>query len=51
MQAGEVFPAAVRVRRPAYEPLGAQDIRLRAVALDDPRDSADAETRFLATAR
>jgi cytochrome c oxidase accessory protein FixG len=48
---GEVYPAAVRVRRPAYEPLGAQDITLRVTRLDDPGITAAADARFLAPAR
>jgi cytochrome c oxidase accessory protein FixG len=48
---GEVYPAAVRVRRPAYEPLGAQDITLRVTSLDDPGITAAADARFLAPAR
>jgi cytochrome c oxidase accessory protein FixG len=45
---GEVFPATVRVRRPAYEPLGPQDIEFEVRALDDPRLAAATRARFLA---
>ena len=48
---GEVFPAVLRVRRPAYEPLGPQDIRFEAIAEDDPGVRASAEARFIAPSR
>ncbi len=48
---GEVYPAVLRVRRPAYEPLGPQDIRFEAVAEDDPRQSVSVKARFLAPER
>jgi cytochrome c oxidase accessory protein FixG len=45
---GDVFPATVRVRRPAYEPLGAEDIQFEIRAADDPRLHAHTRARFLA---
>jgi cytochrome c oxidase accessory protein FixG len=45
---GEVFPATVRVRRPAYEPLGAENIVFEVRAADDPRLDAHTRARFLA---
>jgi len=45
---GEVFSATVRVRRPAYEPLGSQDIEIEVRALDDPKLEAETRARFLA---
>jgi cytochrome c oxidase accessory protein FixG len=48
---GEVFPAAVRVRRPAYEPLGPQDIEFVVQAEDDLGLKAGSQARFLAPAR
>jgi cytochrome c oxidase accessory protein FixG len=48
---GEVFPVAVRVRRPAYEPLGSQDIEFEVEAIDAPALKAHTRARFLAPAR
>jgi cytochrome c oxidase accessory protein FixG len=48
---GEVYPAAIRVRRPAYEPLGSQDIEFRVQAEDAPRLQASTTARFIAPAR
>ena len=45
---GEVFPAAIRVRRPAYEPLGPQDVEFVVQAVDDVRLTAQTKARFLA---
>jgi polyferredoxin len=45
---GEVFPATVRVRRPAYEPLGPQDVEFEIRAVDDPKLQAETRARFLA---
>lgn len=45
---GEVFPATLRVRRPAYEPLGSQNIEFEIRALDNPRLEAETRARFLA---
>jgi len=48
---GEVSPVVVRVRRPAYEPLGPQSIQFEVNAEDDPRLRATEAARFLAPAR
>jgi cytochrome c oxidase accessory protein FixG len=48
---GEVYPAAVRVRRPAYEPLGSQEIRFTITAEDAPHLRAQSKARFLAPER
>jgi cytochrome c oxidase accessory protein FixG len=48
---GEVFPVVIRVRRPAYEPLGPQDIRFDVQAGDDPGLRASARARFQAPLR
>ncbi len=48
--AGEVAPVALRVRRPAYEPRGAETIQFHISAVDDPRQSASRAARFLAPA-
>jgi cytochrome c oxidase accessory protein FixG len=49
---GEVFNAAVRVRRDAWEaPGGAQTIEFRIVAEDDPKLSARSEARFFSPAK
>jgi cytochrome c oxidase accessory protein FixG len=45
---GEVYPAAIRVRRPAYEPLGSQDIQFDVQADDQPNLRAGAKARFIA---
>ena len=44
---GEVFPAAVRVRRSAYSPLGSEDIRFEIQAEDAPALRARAGARFI----
>jgi cytochrome c oxidase accessory protein FixG len=45
---GEVFPATLRVRRPAYEPPGSQEIELAVTAEDAPHLRARSVARFLA---
>jgi cytochrome c oxidase accessory protein FixG len=45
---GEVFPATVRVRRPAYEPLGPQNVEFEIRAIDNPKLHAETRARFLA---
>ncbi len=45
---GEVYPVALRVRRPAYEPLGSEDIEFHVQAEDAPHLSATTRARFLA---
>ena len=51
VRAGEVFPAAVRVRRAAYEPAGSETIVFQLRAEGEPRLHASAKARFLAPAR
>jgi polyferredoxin len=48
---GEVYPASVRVRRPAYEPLGPQEIEFVVQAEDTPNLHATTKARFLAPTR
>ncbi|MEJ1961655.1 MAG: cytochrome c oxidase accessory protein CcoG [Gammaproteobacteria bacterium] len=48
---GEVYSAAVRVRRPAYEPLGPQDVEFFVRAEEDPHLTAKTKARFLAPAQ
>ena len=45
--AGEVYPVVVRVRRPAFDPVGSESIRFRVTAGDNPQLSATHEARFL----
>lgn len=49
--AGEVYPAGIRVRRPAYEPQGSETIRFTVEALDSPHLKASTSARFIAPAR
>jgi cytochrome c oxidase accessory protein FixG len=51
VDSGEVYPVAIRVRRPAYEPLGSQDIEFRVQAEDAPGLRASARARFIAPSR
>ena len=48
---GEVFPAAIRVRRPAYDPAGSETILFEIRALDAPQLYASSKARFIAPAR
>jgi cytochrome c oxidase accessory protein FixG len=48
---GDVFPAGIRVRRPAYDPVGSETIRFEVEALDDHSLHASASARFIAPAR
>jgi len=48
VESGEVYPAALRVRRPAYEPLGSQDIQFDVQAEDQPHLRAGTKARFIA---
>jgi cytochrome c oxidase accessory protein FixG len=48
---GEVFPAAIRVTRSAYEPPGAQDIEFFVQADNNRRLTASTRARFLAPTR
>jgi len=47
VRAGEVYPAVVRVRRPAFSSGGAQSIRFRVAVRADPGVSAEHDARFL----
>jgi len=51
VESGAVFPAAIRVSRSAYEPLGSQDIEFVIQAVDDPQLTASTDARFLAPSR
>jgi polyferredoxin len=51
VQGGEVFPAGVRVRRPAYEPEGSETIRFDVQALDNESFRASGSARFIAPAK
>jgi cytochrome c oxidase accessory protein FixG len=48
---GDVFPAGIRVRRPAYEPEGSETIEFEVEALDNHGLHAFASARFIAPAR
>jgi len=48
---GEVYSLGIRVRRPAYEPVGSQDIRFEIRAEDNARLHASTSARFLAPSR
>jgi cytochrome c oxidase accessory protein FixG len=48
---GEVFPAALRVRRSAYEPHGSETIVFEIRAVDEPRLYASSKARFLAPSK
>jgi cytochrome c oxidase accessory protein FixG len=48
---GEVYPAVVRVRRNAYEPLGSETVRFTITARDNPKVHATHEARLLAPSR
>jgi len=48
---GEVFPAAIRVRRAAYDPAGSETIFFEVRALDAPQLHAGSKARFIAPAR
>ena len=48
---GEVYPAIVRVRRPAYEPLGSADIDFEVQAEGSADMKAHTKARFLAPAK
>jgi cytochrome c oxidase accessory protein FixG len=51
VRSGEVFPAAIRVRRPAYAPLGSQTVSFEIRALDEPSLHASSKARFIAPAK
>jgi cytochrome c oxidase accessory protein FixG len=48
---GEVFPAGIRVRRPTYEPAGAETIQFTVQAVDDVHLRVSTSARFLAPTR
>jgi cytochrome c oxidase accessory protein FixG len=48
---GAVYSVPLRVRRPAYDPLGAETIRLTVRATDDATIHATTKARFLAPSR
>ena len=45
---GSVYPAILRVRRPAWSPAGSETIRFEIVASDAPKIRATHAARFLA---
>ncbi len=51
VKSGEVYSTAMRVRRPAYDPLGPQTIEFELKSLDDERIEVKTEARFLAPTR
>jgi cytochrome c oxidase accessory protein FixG len=51
VRGGDVFPAGIRVRRPAYEPEGSEDIEFEIEALEDHSLHTSASARFIAPAR
>jgi polyferredoxin len=48
---GAVYSLPLRVRRAAYEPLGAETIEITARSVDDPKVHATTDARFLAPTR
>lgn len=46
--AGEVFPAGIRIRRSAFDPVGSESVRIAVQAEDNPKLSAATTARFLA---
>lgn len=48
---GDVYSLPLRVRRAAYDPLGAETIRITVRSLDDPAIHATTQARFLAPAK
>lgn len=51
VRGGDVFPAGIRVRRSAYDPVGSETIQFRVEALDAPRLHSSTSARFLAPAK
>jgi len=51
VRSGEVFPAAMRVRRSAYEPQGSETVVFEIRALDEPALYASSKARFIAPAK
>jgi polyferredoxin len=48
---GEVFPAGIRIRRSAFDPVGSESVRIAVRAEDDPKLHAATTARFLAPAK
>jgi len=48
---GEVFPAGIRIRRSAYEPVGSESVRISVQAEDDAALRAVTTARFLAPSK
>lgn len=46
--AGEVFPAGIRIRRSAFDPVGSESVSITVQAEDNPRLRASTAARFLA---
>jgi cytochrome c oxidase accessory protein FixG len=51
VRSGEVFPAAIRVRRSAYDPQGSETVFFEIRALDEPTLQASSKARFIAPAK
>jgi cytochrome c oxidase accessory protein FixG len=48
VRGGDVFPAGIRVRRPAYDPGGSETIEFKVEALEDPALRSSSSARFIA---
>jgi cytochrome c oxidase accessory protein FixG len=46
--AGDVFPAGIRIRRSAFDPVGSESVRITVQAEDNPKLRASTTARFLA---
>lgn len=51
VRGGEVYPAALRVRRPAYTPQGSETVVFAVQAVDMPQLHAKSKARFIAPAK
>ena len=51
VRSGEVFPAAIRVRRRAYDPMGSETVIFEIRAVDEPTLRASSKARFIAPAK
>jgi len=51
VRSGEVFPAAIRVRRRAYDPMGSETVFFEIRAVDEPTLYASSKARFIAPAK
>ena len=49
--AGDVFPAGIRIRRSAYDPVGSESVRITVQAEDDSALRASTTARFLAPSK